>query len=583
MTMDPKKTELTSLFYSVGIHVIIVSFLLTLPLSKGEVRLQSFSELIVYPQAERGDALPAAPPAPKAVVPRISHVQRAETKPVQKRGEEHVKRQGKTPAADLTMKKAGGSRTEAANAPGREAAVASQPARTSPAETKSIETKSVEVQPAPAAPAPVVPEVAEETGTELLTEEDVPEAGPEEGKNEGTVIEENTERKPDIAAKTTPAEKPPVPIIAEKSINRGIMSKMMPVQPKTVADEAAATGDHTKNTEKKPDIAARTQPGERALAPVIAENTIRMANMSRLMRAEPATNSEEAGTEGEKREKGLDEKSSAAGESPPEPGSEKGPPPPSLLKALWQDIALSSPAPGTTPLRGVPSEEGTSAAKPAAGATGQMISGGKRPETAGKETEGKKNKAGVARPGLGIPLSEALLSKGVKIEVLLDAAGDPAVEMRLIRKPYPSAAGRKISQARKEVATKQESEKLDVAGTARVKRSVLVENAEKGIYTFVMENNAASACEADLSFVFYKGGRKERTKKYAAVKISGKGAARFKFLFPDMIFWDDEDAFTGSIEDSDSLTKFNSDTGLLWKEEKNERREDAAEKGKNRE
>jgi hypothetical protein len=116
-----------------------------------------------------------------------------------------------------------------------------------------------------------------------------------------------------------------------------------------------------------------------------------------------------------------------------------------------------------------------------------------------------------------------------------------------------------------------------------VKRSVLVENAEKGIYTFVMENNAASACEADLSFVFYKGGRKERTKKYDAVKISGNGAARFKFVFPDMIFWDDEDAFTGSIEDSDSLTKFNSDTGLLWKEEKTELREDAAEMKKNRE
>jgi len=54
--------------------------------------------------------------------------------------------------------------------------------------------------------------------------------------------------------------------------------------------------------------------------------------------------------------------------------------------------------------------------------------------------------------------------------------------------------------------------------------------------------------EADLSFSFYKGERRERIKKYDVVKISADGAVKLKFLFPDMIFWDDEDVFSGCIE-----------------------------------
>jgi hypothetical protein len=35
---------------------------------------------------------------------------------------------------------------------------------------------------------------------------------------------------------------------------------------------------------------------------------------------------------------------------------------------------------------------------------------------------------------------------------------------------------------------------------------------------------------------------------------------------PDAILWEDESAFTGSMQDSAGVTKFNSETGLIWKE-----------------
>jgi hypothetical protein len=582
MTMDPKKTELTSLFYSVGIHMIIVSFLLTLPISKGEVRLHSFSELIVYPQAERGDALPAAPPEPKAVVPRISYAKKVQIKALQKRDAGNVKPQGKGLAKDLALKKTPLPTKGTAKSAERREAVETKPVQTrvvevKPVETKPVETKPVDVQLPQTAPVEEVPEVKEEEGTKLLTEEETPEALPPEGKREETEIEENTEREPDIAAKTVPAEEPPAPVIEEKSIKKESVSKVMPVQPKTKGVEAETKGINKGNAERKSAIAAKTTPAEEPPVPPIEEESTKQEIAGKMMPVQPKTKGVEAETKGDNSEKGLHAKTTAVGadKGRTQPVAEKGPPPsptPSLLESFWQDIALSSTAPVSPPLRRGPPEVGTPAGRQSPGSTGKKIYAEQKPGTAGKETEGKKNKEGVARPGVGIPFSEALLSRGVRIVVLLDAGGDPKVEMRLVRKPYPSRGGRKTRQAQKEVAAIQEKEEMDVAGKVRVKRSFSVENAEKGIYTFVMDNKDGNAWEADLSFVFFKGGRKEKTKKYEAVKVSENGTVRFKFLFPDMIFWDDEDAFTGSIEDSDSLTKFNSDTGLLWKEEKNDSR-----------
>ncbi|WP_275095230.1 hypothetical protein [Oryzomonas japonica] len=39
-----------------------------------------------------------------------------------------------------------------------------------------------------------------------------------------------------------------------------------------------------------------------------------------------------------------------------------------------------------------------------------------------------------------------------------------------------------------------------------------------------------------------------------------------RILMPEGILWDDDAAFTGSIDDGDSITKFESASGLVWKE-----------------
>ena len=39
-----------------------------------------------------------------------------------------------------------------------------------------------------------------------------------------------------------------------------------------------------------------------------------------------------------------------------------------------------------------------------------------------------------------------------------------------------------------------------------------------------------------------------------------------RLLMPEGILWEEDSSFSGTIEDSDSVTKFNSDSGLVWKE-----------------
>jgi hypothetical protein len=76
------------------------------------------------------------------------------------------------------------------------------------------------------------------------------------------------------------------------------------------------------------------------------------------------------------------------------------------------------------------------------------------------------------------------------------------------------------------------------------------------------------AYEADVVFRLFEGKAGERIKEFRTIGLSPNAVLQFKFVLPEAVFWDDEDYFTGTLEDSYTLTKFNDKTGLIWKEEK---------------
>jgi hypothetical protein len=114
---------------------------------------------------------------------------------------------------------------------------------------------------------------------------------------------------------------------------------------------------------------------------------------------------------------------------------------------------------------------------------------------------------------------------------------------------------------------KREAHSVD---TSAVRKTFSVLRTAEGAYTFAIRNQENETFAADLAFFIFPGKKGERTKKYAAVSLSPHTTVKYRFILPEGIFWDDEEHFSGKIEDSDTMTKFNQKTGFVWKEIKDE-------------
>ncbi|QEM68871.1 hypothetical protein FO488_12365 [Geobacter sp. FeAm09] len=94
-------------------------------------------------------------------------------------------------------------------------------------------------------------------------------------------------------------------------------------------------------------------------------------------------------------------------------------------------------------------------------------------------------------------------------------------------------------------------------------REAVVEKAREGVYTFSQEH--CGNCDASFALILYEATAK-RVKKAVHPRTVGGKEIVARILMPEGVLWDDDAAFTGSIEDTDSITKFESTSGLVWKE-----------------
>jgi hypothetical protein len=163
------------------------------------------------------------------------------------------------------------------------------------------------------------------------------------------------------------------------------------------------------------------------------------------------------------------------------------------------------------------------------------------------------------------PLSPEAQKPEWKIEAAERKAKMSNVLLQLFRKAHPMVNRKDDSE--KKVGVVEEKEETHIAGTFGIKR-VSLAKAEKGIYTVTIGNKGEESCEADIVFRLFEGKEGERVKEFKNVELSPNVVLKFKFILPEAIFWDDEQYFTGTIESSNTLTKFSEKTGLIWKEEK---------------
>jgi hypothetical protein len=93
----------------------------------------------------------------------------------------------------------------------------------------------------------------------------------------------------------------------------------------------------------------------------------------------------------------------------------------------------------------------------------------------------------------------------------------------------------------------------------------VIEIAHDGIYEFRVDSGSEQQTDVSCAVKLYDNGGSARTRPVGKRRITHNDVI-VKVLMPEGILWDDTSAFSGSLEDSESITKFNTETGLVWKE-----------------
>lgn len=103
-----------------------------------------------------------------------------------------------------------------------------------------------------------------------------------------------------------------------------------------------------------------------------------------------------------------------------------------------------------------------------------------------------------------------------------------------------------------------------VAATQEKTREVVIEKVRAGVYSVTVEP-VDGASEFACLLKLHEDSSRSTVRDCGRHTLAQKKVL-VKILMPEGILWDDNKSFTGSMEDSDSVTKFNAETGLTWKE-----------------
>jgi hypothetical protein len=95
----------------------------------------------------------------------------------------------------------------------------------------------------------------------------------------------------------------------------------------------------------------------------------------------------------------------------------------------------------------------------------------------------------------------------------------------------------------------------------------VVEVTEEGIYSIMVRVNNGKPGTAGLTLKIRESSPGAKSKNLGSRKIDDLVEVA-KVLMPEGVLWNDDSYFTGDMEDADSITKFNSGTGLMWREYK---------------
>ena len=193
---------------------------------------------------------------------------------------------------------------------------------------------------------------------------------------------------------------------------------------------------------------------------------------------------------------------------------------------------------------------------------GTVPKGGEKPDIGLKPPEPvAEDKA--PKPSIKPQEARGLVVTSPRGDLKLVITGDNAIKLFVKFREYPASRRNKVST--KSEARRAETIAPVLTRTREETREAVVETAREGIYVFSAEAEEKKGAKATFTLKVFESGARERTAELGVRTISGK-AILVKILMPEAILWDDESAFSGILEDSESVIKFNAKTGLYWKE-----------------
>jgi len=168
-------------------------------------------------------------------------------------------------------------------------------------------------------------------------------------------------------------------------------------------------------------------------------------------------------------------------------------------------------------------------------------------------------------PQLPPPPPQTIYQPSVVGDLKLIITGDVNIKVEVFFKPFP-----KNHRSKPLTRWEAENRRSVLPQLVRTKEKVheaVVEITEEGIYSIVVRPTGGKEGTAELVLKILESRPGATTKNLGSRKIDGTVEVA-RGLMPEGILWNDDSYFTGDMEDADSITKFNSETGLMWREYK---------------
>jgi hypothetical protein len=168
-----------------------------------------------------------------------------------------------------------------------------------------------------------------------------------------------------------------------------------------------------------------------------------------------------------------------------------------------------------------------------------------------------------SRPAEKTPETRGIVIPSIHGDLKLIITESNDIRLTVLFREYPKSRWNR-GLTRSEARHEQKITPI-VVKTKEKTREAVIEKAREGIYIFTTEPDGAPSATATFTLKSYEQSQRAKTQPLGTKTIAGKAIVA-RVLMPDAILWEDESAFTGSMQDSGGVTKFNSETGLIWKE-----------------